>query len=65
MVPMDLNFTQFISYQDIKVNDIDLIEDAWGLTSEFNDVICLLRQINPFPERCLTTNLINEIRKIM
>jgi hypothetical protein len=63
MKPMVLISTPFIKYQDIKVGDIDLIEDAWGLNSEFCDVIDLFRRINPVPERCLTTCLIKKIRK--
>ena len=63
MKPMGLISTQFITFREIKVKDIDLIEDAWGLNSEFSDVIDLLRLVNPVPERCLTTNLINKIRK--
>jgi hypothetical protein len=60
---MVLISTQFITLRDIKVEEIDLIEDAWGLNSEFSDVIDLLREIDPVPERCLTTNLIKKIRK--
>ena len=65
MKPMELISTQFITLRDIKVEEIDLIEDAWGLDSEFSDVIDLLREIDPVPERCLTTNLIKKIRKIV
>jgi hypothetical protein len=65
MKPMGLISTQFITFRDIKVEDIDLIEDAWGLNTEFCDVIDLLRQIEPVPERCLTTTLIKKIRRIV
>jgi len=57
--------TQFITYRNIKVKEIDLIEDAWGLNYEFYDVIDLLRQVKPVPERSLTLNLIKRIRKIV
>jgi hypothetical protein len=63
MKPMGLNFTQFISYHGIKVEHIDLFEDAWGLNSEFCDVIGLLRQIRPVPGKRLTKRLIEKIRK--
>jgi len=63
MKPMVLISTPLITFRDIKVKDIDLIEDAWGLNSEFCDVIDLLRQIDVVPERCLTTSLIKKIRK--
>jgi hypothetical protein len=65
MKPMGLNFTQFITFRDIKVDEIDLFEDAWGINSGFCDVIDLLRQLKPVPERCLTTALIKKIRRIV
>jgi hypothetical protein len=63
MKPMVLISTPFITYQDIEVKEIDLIEDAWGFNSEFYDVIDLLRQVNPVPERSLTRSLIKKIRR--
>jgi hypothetical protein len=63
MKPMGLNSTPFISYHEIKVNDPDLIEDAWGFNSQFCDVIGLLHQVNAVPEKRLTEKLINKIRK--
>ena len=63
MVPMGLNSTRFVSYHDIKVKDTDLIEDAWGLNSQFSDVIDLLRCVKAVPERDLTEKLIDKIRK--
>jgi len=63
MKPMGLNSTQFISYRDIKVKEIDLIEDAWGLNSEFWDVISVLGQLKVIPGKSLTRNLIRKIRK--
>ena len=60
---MGLNSTPFISYCDIKVENIDLIEDAWGLNSEFCDVIDLLGQLKSVPGKSLTTDLIKKIRK--
>jgi hypothetical protein len=63
MKPMGLNFTHFISYHDIKVEDVDLIEDAWGLNARFCDVIDLLRYAKTAPEGDLTDRLIDKIRK--
>ena len=63
MKPMGLNSTPFISYHNIKVKDVDLFEDAWGLNSEFCDVIDLLRQVKAVPGRRLTKRLIEMIRK--
>jgi hypothetical protein len=65
MKPMVLISTPFIRFRDIRVENIDLIEDAIGLNTEFCDVIDLLRQINVVPERSLTTSLIKKIRKIV
>jgi hypothetical protein len=63
MKPMGLISTKFISYHEIKVRHIDLFEDAWGLNSEFCDVIGLLRQVKPTPGKRLTKRLIGKIRK--
>lgn len=63
MKPMGLTSTPFISYHNIKVKNVDLFEDAWGINSEFCDVIDLLRQIKAVPGRRLTKRLIEKIRK--
>ena len=63
MKPMVLISTPFIKYHDIKVEEIDLFDDAWGLNSEFCDVIGLFRNNIVVPERSLTTDLIKKIRK--
>ena len=65
MKPMGLISTPFITFRDIKVKDIDLLEDAMGLNTEFNEVITVLRFIKIVPERSLTTSLIKQIRKIV
>lgn len=62
MKPMVQISTHFISYYDIKVEDVDLIEDAWGFNSEFSDVIDLLRMVNSSPGKRLTRRLIDKIR---
>jgi hypothetical protein len=64
MKPMGLNSTPFISYHEINVKDVDLFEDAFGLNTEFCDVIDRLRQIKAVPERRLTEKLIEKIRKL-
>ncbi|MCX6325374.1 MAG: hypothetical protein NT144_01795 [Bacteroidia bacterium] len=58
---MGLSSTPCISYHSIKVKDVDLFEDAWGLNSEFCDVIDLLRQIKVVPGKRLTKRLIEKI----
>lgn len=62
---MELFSTQFLSYQDISLDDIDLIEDAWGMISEFNDVFSLLDQAKPDvdPDQQLTVRLMEKIMK--
>jgi hypothetical protein len=58
---MELISTPLISYHEIKVKDVDLFEDAWGLNTEFCDVIYLLRQIKVVPGKRLTKRLIEKI----
>jgi hypothetical protein len=60
--PMGLTSTQFISYHEIKVDDTDLIEDAWGINNEFNDVISLLRMFRIEPGELIVKKLIDRIR---
>jgi hypothetical protein len=62
MKPMVLTSTPFISYCNIRVKDTDLYEDAWGLNTEFNDVIETLMQIKVNPRKKLTEKLIERIR---
>ena len=62
-MPMGLNSTPFLSYHDIRTEDIDLIEDAFGLSAEFHDVIALLGEIKSVPGKRLTKSLIQKIRK--
>ena len=62
-MPMGLNCTRFISYLEINVEGIDLVEDAWGLNSDFYDVIEFLGLMKAVPGKSLTKKLIEEIRK--
>jgi hypothetical protein len=63
MVPMGLTTTPFLSYHDIKTEEIDLFEDAFGFNAEFYDVIELLKQVKPVSGKRLTRRLIGRIRK--
>jgi hypothetical protein len=63
MKPMGLNSTQFISYRDIRVEDVDLFEDAWGFKSAYYDVISFLGHDKIEPGRDLTKKLFEKIRK--
>jgi hypothetical protein len=63
MKPMVINSTPFIKYHNIKVEEIDIYDDAWGFNTVFCVVFGLLRNFYVVPERSLTTNLIKKIRK--
>jgi hypothetical protein len=63
MKPMGLNSTPFLSYHEIKTDDTDLFDDAWGFYPQFSDVINVLKQVNPVPGKRLTRRLIAKIRK--
>jgi hypothetical protein len=63
MKPMGIISTHFISYHEISVDDVDLIEDAWGLNTRFCDVIDLLRYVKAVPDKDLTDKLIERIRR--
>ncbi|HUV01171.1 MAG TPA: hypothetical protein VMW32_09430 [Bacteroidales bacterium] len=60
---MGLRSTPLISYHDIKTDEIDLYADAWGIYPEFDDVISLLNQLKPVPEKRLTKRLIKRVRQ--
>ena len=61
MEPMELSFTP-ITYQEIQVEEIELLEDAWGFNSEFSEVMKLLGQIKTSPGKSITDKLIEKIR---
>jgi hypothetical protein len=63
MKPMGYISTQFISYRDIKVDDIDIYEDAWGLYSQYHDVIEILDRLRPVVSRRVTKKLIAAVRE--
>ncbi len=63
MKPMGYNSTQSISYRDINVDDIDIYEDAWGLYSQYHDVIEILDKLTPAVSRRLTRKLIAAVRE--
>jgi hypothetical protein len=63
MKPMGFNSTPFLAYRSIRTEDIDLIEDAFGLYSEFDDVIAVLGILKIEPGKRLTNSLIKKVRK--
>lgn len=60
---MGLTSTPFLLYRDIKTEETDLYEDAWGFYPQFSDIIDLLRQVKPVPGKRMTRRLIANIRK--
>ena len=60
---MDQYSTRFVSYPDVHVEDADIYEDAFGLNTEFNDVIDLLGKLKVDPGKDLTEILIEKVRK--
>ena len=61
---MALNSTPFLSYHEIRVDKIDIYDDAYGLYQEFNDVMNLLEQVKPVPGKKLTKRLIERVRQM-
>jgi len=59
---MGLTSTQFISYHDINVKETDLLDDAWGLSSGYSDVIQFLGEYKPEPGIKLISRLIELVR---
>ena len=58
---MGLTSTQFIAYSDIKVKNTDLFEDAFGIVSEFSDVIAFLKTFSLEPGKELIKKLKDRI----
>jgi len=61
---MALNSTPFLSYHEIQVGNIDIYDDAFGLSQEFSDVFNLLDQLKPVPKKRLTKLLIERVRQM-
>lgn len=60
---MGQNSTPFLSFNEIKTDGTDLIEDAWGFHAGFSDVMGLLKLVEPEPGSALTESLIIKIRQ--
>ena len=61
--PMGINSTPFISYHEIDVENIDLVDDAWGFNTDFHEVVKLLRMFRIEPDDRLTNKLIGKLRE--
>jgi len=60
-LPMDLTSTPFIKYDEINVEDADLIDDAWDFRAEFHDVFELLDTLKTEPGQQVTKRLLEII----
>ena len=60
---MDLTSTPFITYKDIDVDETDLYEDAWGIRSEFSDVLDFLGSVDADPGECLVQRILGSVSK--
>lgn len=58
---MDLNSTPFVKYDEINVEDADLIDDAWDFRAEFHDVFELLDTLKAEPGQGVTERLMEII----
>jgi hypothetical protein len=58
---MDINSTPFVKYHEIKVDETDIYDDAWGFNTEFNDVLCFLDRIDITPPGKMSERLIEMI----
>lgn len=58
---MILNSTPFVKYDEIDVEDADLIDEAWDFRAEFQDVFELLDTLKAEPDRQVTERLMEII----
>ena len=59
---MGLTSTQLITYSEIEIKNIDLFEDAFGIRSEFSDVIAFLKTATFEPGKGLLKKLSDRIK---
>jgi hypothetical protein len=62
MKPMGQTSTPFLTYREIDTKATDLYEDAFGLATEFGDVIRLLGKVKAVPDKKLTKKLMIKVR---
>jgi hypothetical protein len=58
---MDLNSTPLIKYHEIRVDETDIYDDAWGFNSNFSDVLNFLGKIDDTPACEMSQRLIEMI----
>lgn len=63
IMPMDLISTPFLTYAEIRVENVDLIEDAFNFNSQFSDVFEMLDLVKELPSSEITRDLKIKIRK--
>lgn len=62
VLPMDINSTPYVRYNEINVDQTDLLDDAWGFSAQFGDVFALLNCLKPEPEPGIAERLIEIIK---
>jgi hypothetical protein len=60
---MGLTSTQLIAYSEIEVKNIDLLEDAFSISSEFYDVIAFLKTATFEPGKDTLKKLLDRIKE--
>jgi len=63
MTPMVLNSTPFLSYREIKTDNIDLFADAFGIYAQFNDVIGILDLVKPVPGKRFIRRVAHNVKR--
>jgi hypothetical protein len=63
-MPMVSTSTPFITFREINVEETDLYDDAWGFSSEFQDVMCQLGEVDTSGADKLAEQLIVSISKL-
>jgi hypothetical protein len=58
---MDSNSTPFVKYQEIRVADTDIYDDAWAFSTDFSDVLNFLGKIDNTPACEMGERLIESI----
>jgi hypothetical protein len=63
-MPMVSTSTPFITSREINVEETDLYDDAWGFSSNFQDVISQLGGVDTSPADRMATQLIRMMSKL-
>ena len=61
---MQLTSTRLISYSEIELKNTDLFEDAFGIRTEFSDVIGFLKMASFEPEESMLDKLSSRLKSL-